>query len=93
MTKESAAWLVIRTCGALLFAYAAYVLLQAGALSVETWLLPASPDGSLAVAVERKTTELWVLAINGLVEGFVAGALSLYLLLRGKAVHRFLVRE
>ena len=92
MSKESAAWLVLRVIGLLLLGQTLY-LLVAASVHVVTAEKMGSIAGDLAAQAERQALRAWVDTGVVLAQATLTGALSFYFLRRGKALHKLLMKE
>jgi hypothetical protein len=92
MTKESAAWLVIRTLGLLALGEALLKLVNVAAelLVVQEFY---GIQGAVAASVERQIFQSWVSVGMYFAQAVFFSALSMYFLRKGEAVHRLLMRE
>jgi hypothetical protein len=92
MTKESAAWLVLRVIGLLLLGQTLY-LLFAASVHVMTAEKMGSITGTLAEQAERQAVRAWVDTGMAVAQAILSGALSFYFLRKGKVLHKLLMKE
>jgi hypothetical protein len=92
VSKESAAWLVVRTIGLVLVGEACFLLYGVGAQAFALIKLEQI-DGALTSAADREALRVWVDVAITTAQVLIIGLVAFYFLRKGKAVHRMLMRE
>ena len=88
MTKETAAWLIVRGTGVYFLVHA--LLTGFNAVSQASFRFVLGSLASPAMEVEAATAEAW--AVTNATEAVVTFVVALYLLRRGSAVHKLLLK-